>query len=124
MLKKIFIDGMSCNHCVNHIKEALAELRLIEENGYNSIYKTLNKDENIQSLLEFFAEIVFAYMKHVTNLVDGQMLMNVRINIFDCFLYHSKNGKYGVRGIVVEQNQQLDIMAGYKCIVVIISILI
>ena len=27
MLKKIFIEGMSCNHCVNHVKEALASLR-------------------------------------------------------------------------------------------------
>ena len=27
MLKKIFIEGMSCNHCVNHVKEALAELK-------------------------------------------------------------------------------------------------
>ena len=27
MLKKIFIEGMSCNHFVNHVKEALAELK-------------------------------------------------------------------------------------------------
>lgn len=27
MLKKIFIEGMSCNHCVSHVKEALAELK-------------------------------------------------------------------------------------------------
>lgn len=33
MLKKIFIEGMSCNHCVNHVKEALAELK---DSGQNS----------------------------------------------------------------------------------------
>ena len=27
MLKKIFIEGMCCNLCVNHVKEALAELK-------------------------------------------------------------------------------------------------
>lgn len=26
MTKKISIEGMSCNHCVNHVKEALEEL--------------------------------------------------------------------------------------------------
>ena len=27
MLKKIFIEGMICNHCVNHVKEALSTLK-------------------------------------------------------------------------------------------------
>lgn len=26
MLKKILIEGMSCNHCVNHVNEALKEI--------------------------------------------------------------------------------------------------
>lgn len=26
MKKKILVEGMSCGHCVNHIKEALGEL--------------------------------------------------------------------------------------------------
>lgn len=26
MKKTIFIEGMSCGHCVNHVKEALSEL--------------------------------------------------------------------------------------------------
>ena len=26
MQKKIEIEGMSCNHCVNHVKEALLEI--------------------------------------------------------------------------------------------------
>lgn len=32
MKKKISIEGMSCNHCVNHVKEALSEL-----NGVTSV---------------------------------------------------------------------------------------
>lgn len=27
MKKKILIEGMSCGHCVNHVKEALSELK-------------------------------------------------------------------------------------------------
>ncbi len=26
MKKKVLIEGMSCGHCVNHVKEALSEL--------------------------------------------------------------------------------------------------
>lgn len=26
MKKKIFIEGMSCMHCVNHVKEALEDI--------------------------------------------------------------------------------------------------
>lgn len=26
MKKKILVEGMSCGHCVNHVKEALSEL--------------------------------------------------------------------------------------------------
>lgn len=32
MTKKILIEGMSCGHCVNHVKEALGEL-----NGVTSV---------------------------------------------------------------------------------------
>lgn len=32
MKKKILIEGMSCGHCVNHVKEALTEL-----NGVTSV---------------------------------------------------------------------------------------
>jgi copper chaperone len=32
MKKKILIEGMSCGHCVNHVKEALSEL-----NGVTSV---------------------------------------------------------------------------------------
>ena len=27
MKKKILVEGMSCGHCVNHVKEALKELK-------------------------------------------------------------------------------------------------
>ena len=32
MKKKILIEGMSCGHCVSHVKEALSDL-----NGVNSV---------------------------------------------------------------------------------------
>jgi copper ion binding protein len=32
MIKKIFVEGMSCGHCVNHVREALSEL-----NGVTSV---------------------------------------------------------------------------------------
>ena len=32
MKKKILVEGMSCGHCVNHVKEALSEL-----NGVTSV---------------------------------------------------------------------------------------
>ncbi|MBU3142484.1 heavy-metal-associated domain-containing protein [Clostridium sp. CF012] len=32
MIKKILIEGMSCEHCVGHVKEALGEL-----NGVTSV---------------------------------------------------------------------------------------
>lgn len=32
MEKKILVEGMSCGHCVNHVKEALSEL-----NGVTSV---------------------------------------------------------------------------------------
>lgn len=30
MKKKIYIDGMSCSHCVSHVKEALLDLGAIK----------------------------------------------------------------------------------------------
>ena len=37
MTKKILIEGMSCGHCVSHVKEALAEL-----NGVTSVEVNLD----------------------------------------------------------------------------------
>ena len=44
-MKKINIEGMSCNHCVAHVKEALEEIKgvkLIEVNleGKNALVET------------------------------------------------------------------------------------
>ena len=46
MSKKISIDGMSCGHCVNHVKEALLEI------GATNVEVSLNEntalvDDNI-----------------------------------------------------------------------------
>ncbi|ERK32427.1 MULTISPECIES: heavy-metal-associated domain-containing protein [Clostridium] len=37
MKKKILVEGMSCGHCVNHVKEALMELE-----GVSSVNVTLD----------------------------------------------------------------------------------
>lgn len=37
MKKKILIEGMSCGHCVNHVKEALSEL-----NGVTNVEVSLD----------------------------------------------------------------------------------
>ena len=57
MLKKIFIDGMSCNHCVNHIKEALSELQDSGKIQVNldekyAIVETSSKDNEIKEKIE------------------------------------------------------------------------
>ena len=57
MLKKIFIDGMSCNYCVNHIKEALAELQDSGKIQVNldekyAIVETSSKDNEIKEKIE------------------------------------------------------------------------
>ena len=44
MKKKVFIEGMSCEHCVNHVKEALNELE-----GVTSVYVSL---EDKMAMLE------------------------------------------------------------------------
>ena len=35
MKKKILIEGMSCGHCVSHVKEALCELKGISDVDVN-----------------------------------------------------------------------------------------
>lgn len=59
MKKKILVEGMSCGHCVNHVKEALSEL-----NGVTSVDVDLEaktaileatvdvKDEDIKFAIE------------------------------------------------------------------------
>lgn len=49
MIKKISIEGMSCDHCVNHVKEALSEL-----DGVTNV--NVNLDEK-SAVLEFLDDV-------------------------------------------------------------------
>lgn len=40
MKKKILVEGMSCGHCVNHVKEALSELNGVTNVDVNLASKT------------------------------------------------------------------------------------
>jgi copper chaperone len=40
MKKKILVEGMSCGHCVNHVKEALSELNGVTSVDVNLATKT------------------------------------------------------------------------------------
>lgn len=50
MKKKLLIEGMSCNHCVNHVKTALTEdvegVKVIEVN-LDDKYALVDVDENV-----------------------------------------------------------------------------
>lgn len=50
MEKKLLIDGMSCNHCVNHLKTALTEdiegINVIEV-SLEEKYALVDMDENL-----------------------------------------------------------------------------
>ncbi len=50
MIKKLLIEGMSCNHCVNHLKTALTEdidgVEVIEVSLENK-YAVVDMDENV-----------------------------------------------------------------------------
>jgi len=47
MIKKIFIEGMSCQHCVRHVEEALKEL-----NGVSDVSVSLEGKYAIVQLAE------------------------------------------------------------------------
>ena len=47
MLKKILIEGMTCEHCVNHVKEALSKL-----NGVISVNVNLDSKSAVIEALE------------------------------------------------------------------------
>ncbi len=58
MKKRISIEGMSCNHCVNHVKEALSELNGVSNVEVNlgakcAILETKDgiKDEDIRFVI-------------------------------------------------------------------------
>ena len=64
MLKKIFIDGMSCNHCVNHLNTALCEdidgVEVIEislEDKFAIV--DINNNVNLNKLNELVEELGF-----------------------------------------------------------------
>ena len=57
MKKKILIEGMSCEHCVGHVKEALEGLdkvTLVEVSLENNcaIVETTNSDEELKVAIE------------------------------------------------------------------------
>jgi len=57
MLKKIIIKGMSCSHCVNHVREALSELKDFQKVEVNleqkyAIVETSSNDEEIKEKIE------------------------------------------------------------------------
>lgn len=47
MKKRILIDGMSCEHCVNHVKDALSELNGVISVDVNLKEKYAILDTNI-----------------------------------------------------------------------------
>lgn len=56
-MKKINIDGMSCNHCVSHVKEALEQIegvKLIEVNleGKHALVETEVADNILISAID------------------------------------------------------------------------
>ena len=55
MKKKILVEGMSCGHCVNHVKEALNEL-----SGVTSVDVSL---QDKTALIEAFTKISDEYIK-------------------------------------------------------------
>ncbi|MCM8709987.1 copper ion binding protein [Clostridium sp. SYSU_GA19001] len=59
MKKKILVEGMSCGHCVNHVKEALSELSGVTSVDVNLKAKTAIieaeadiEDKDIKSAIE------------------------------------------------------------------------
>ena len=57
MLKKIIIKVMSCSHCVNHVREALSELKDSQKVEVNleqkyAIVETSSNDEEIKEKIE------------------------------------------------------------------------
>ena len=57
MLKKIIIKGMSCSYCVNHVRQALSELKDSQKVEVNleqkyAIVETSSNDEEIKEKIE------------------------------------------------------------------------
>ena len=48
MTKKILIEGMSCGHCVKHVKEALSELNGVTSVDVNLATKTAVVEASVE----------------------------------------------------------------------------
>lgn len=64
MQKKLMIEGMSCNHCVNHVKEALTEDIdgvVVKEVNLDGKYALVDMDESVstESISEILEELGF-----------------------------------------------------------------
>ena len=64
MEKKLLIEGMSCNHCVNHLKTALTEdIEGIKVKEVNLEHKyaivEMNEDVSIEQLNYLISELDF-----------------------------------------------------------------
>lgn len=64
MEKKLLIEGMSCNHCVNHLKTALTEdiegvnVKEVSLEGKYAIVE-VKEDVNIEELKNVISELDF-----------------------------------------------------------------
>lgn len=57
MEKKIIIEGMSCNHCVNHVKEALEDINVkVLEVNLNEKYALVDTNIENESIIEAISE--------------------------------------------------------------------
>ena len=59
MEKKLLIEGMSCNHCVNHVRTALTEdIKGVEvkEVSLDGKYAIVNMDDSVKEELKALIE--------------------------------------------------------------------
>ena len=66
MKKKISIEGMSCQHCVNHVTEALKELE-----GVDKVEVSLGEK---QAIIESTKEIIDADIKNAIEEVGYEVV--------------------------------------------------
>ena len=64
MKKKLLVEGMSCGHCVNHLKTALTEdidgIEVLDVDSENKCASVDMKDDvSIEKLKEVIAELGF-----------------------------------------------------------------
>lgn len=71
MKKKVLIEGMSCGHCVNHVREALGELKGVAQIEVNleGKYATFEAGENVTD--EKIKEIIDEYGYQVVGIQEA-----------------------------------------------------